>query len=441
MSARASLGVHLYGRHVADLLDAGEGSAAIRYTAAAVDDPTGARLSLSLPVKLDTYVSFGPAGRWVRSLLPEGRALAWAVEEFGVPEDDRYALLAVLGKDVAGAVQILEPTQELSRGGHYEPVDDASVAGIVNRAHEVGLGLNRSRGVRLSLAGMQDKVLLHRVGEDYFVPVNGAPSTIIVKPEPPVRDGEQPSLAGVATNELFCGVLARRAGLDVAEARVEHFGGTPALVGQRYDRTVLDDGTVTRRHQEDLLSALGSDPLLKYERPLVHRRAPAGAFADTAEIVARPGPKLLDLAAVLEEHLGRALLGPFLQAATFNIIIGNADAHARNYSVILAEDDRVELAPLYDLICTRYWDHLDSDTAQLVNGGDAIDTLKAVDLVEEAKTWGVPEGVAERWVSEIVASVAANIEAAVTECVARGGSEAVATALGLVIAARVTAFA
>src|SRR3546814_9052115 len=77
---------------VADLADVGFGDTALTYTAGALEAPSASRLSLSLPVRAEQYPAVGPGGRWVRSLLPEGRALAWAVQHFGIPEDDRYEI-------------------------------------------------------------------------------------------------------------------------------------------------------------------------------------------------------------------------------------------------------------------------------------------------------------------------------------------------------------
>ncbi len=437
MSARPPLSVYLYGRHVADLLDTGAGEAAVRYTPEAVADPPGCRLSLSLPVQTATHITFGPGGRWVRSLLPEGRALAWAVQAFGIPEDDRYGLIAVLGADVAGAVQILEPGRLPDTGGRYDPLSAATVNEMVGRAHTFGLGLDRTRGVRLSLAGMQDKVLLHQVDGAYQAPVGGAPSTLIVKPEPQSRDDGQPTVEGIATNELFCGVLAGLCGLDASDARVEMFGDRRALVVTRYDRTRPTDGVVGRLHQEDLLSAMGLDPLLKYERPMMQRVVPAGGFADAAAILSRNGPTLSDMAGVLARHMGLANLGAFLKAVAFNMVIGNADAHARNYSVLLSDRGEVRLAPLYDLTCTRYWDHLDSEAAQRVADNIEIDDITTTDLVAEAVSWGIPDRVASQMVGEVVAAIETKLEDAASRCVELGGEPAVAARLVTLIAARV----
>ena len=421
---RDPLAVYLYGRYVADIIDAGFGDTAVQYTSDAATKPVGCRLSLSLPVQDRIHPTAGPGGRWVRSLLPEGRALAWAVEAFGIPENDRFGLIAVLGPDVAGAVQVLDANTERRGAGRYEPMSADDLAAVVGRAHRFGLGLDRTRGVRLSLAGMQDKVPLHRDAAGYHRPIEGAPSTVIVKPEPIGTDRPDGIVFdGLATIELYCLVLARRCRLEVPDARVEQFGDTTALVVDRFDRTVDPSGQVERIHQEDLLGALGLDPLLKYERPHAERVDPGRAWADAAATVSRRGPSLANLAQVLIDHVGVANIGPFLRALTFNVAIGNADAHARNYSVLLPQDGTVRLTPLYDLICTRVWPDLDADAAQLVAGEDDIDRIRATHVIDEATSWGVPRRIATSRVEETLDAVAANYQDAIGACVDLGGEE------------------
>src|SRR3546814_641863 len=227
---------------VADLADVGFGDTALTYTAGALEAPSASRLSLSLPVRAEQYPAVGPGGRWVRSLLPEGRALAWAVQHFGIPEDDRYALIGELGSDVAGAVEVLPEGAGSSEGGHYEPLSGDELASLVGRAHTVGLGLDRSRGVRLSLAGMQDKLLLHEHAPGQFsLPVRGAASTVIVTPEPPEADAARPGVAGVATHAPFRLTLAPECGLHTAPPPLARLGAVAAVGVVRYDRDMRSE--------------------------------------------------------------------------------------------------------------------------------------------------------------------------------------------------------
>lgn len=423
MSTRPPLRVFLYDRHVADVLDAGEGATALRYTNEAFENPAGSRLSLSLPVQARAYEYFGPGGRWVRSLLPEGRALAWAIQEFGIPEDDRYGLIEALGADVAGAVRVLTETHSANEKESYEKLSAGGLADIIERSHEEGLGLNRKRGVKLSLAGMQDKVLLHREDGGYCLPLYGAPSSLIVKPEPRLPIGGV-DLSGLATNELFCLGLASLCGLSAARATVEVFGETSSLVVERYDRE-LRVGKVERRHQEDLLGAMGSDPLLKYERAGVERLEPAGGFAMGPTFTPRPGPTLTDMAACLVDHLGPGRLLPFIDAVVFNVVIGNADSHARNYSVLLSPDGNVDMAPLYDLVSTVCFDGIDQEYAQRVNGVFELSQITIADLITEVVRWGIPAKLANTRVHDLVEKMKAQLNGARDLASSSGGDPVV----------------
>jgi serine/threonine-protein kinase HipA len=433
---RTALTVHLAGKPVAEILDAGSGETALRYLPDAMMTPATSRLSLSLPVRDATYGTFGPGGRWVRSLLPEGRALDWAVTHFGIPADDRFGLIATLGRDVAGAAQVLPQDESPDEQGTYEKLSAEALDEWVTRADRAPLGLDRHRGVRLSLAGMQDKVVLHRDRNDWYLPLEGAPSTIIVKPEPPKPSGDLPGVEGVVTNEAFCLRLARAADLDAATATIEHFAGKPALVVDRYDRATAVTGEVVRVHQEDLLGVLGADPLLKYERPQSMRLPVGGGFAAPAT-AALPGPTARDLARALEPHVGAIGLLAVLDALVLNMAVGNADAHARNLSVLLNRDGSVSLAPLYDIVSTRLWPHLDPEPAQLVAGVDHIDEVTVEHILDECDGWGVPRRVAANRTDQLLNRLRDALPLTTEAVVADGGDADVAERLGSLIAQRI----
>lgn len=432
------LEVHLYGAHVADVIDGGMGETAVQYTAAARRIGGAARLSLSLPVREALYPSLGHGTRWVRSLLPEGRALAHAVQTYEVPEDDRFALLSVLGRDVAGALVIVPPGQPVVDGrAAYEPLLPRDLAELAARAHDIPLGIDEERNVRLSLAGLQDKLLLHRPTRSrrYYRPTFGAPSTVIVKPEPAPSLGRH--LDGVATNEVFCLTLARRCGLPTASARVERFGDVDCAVIDRYDRSYRAGGEVDRIHQEDLLAAMGRDPLLKYEGSNEGHAPAQGGFAELQPVRRNPGPGLDDLAALLEQHLGRAALLMLADIAAFNVAIGNADAHARNLSVLLRPDGGVALAPLYDLVATRAFAHLTTAAAQFVNGKLDIDAITIDDIVAHAERWQLPVDLVQRRVRGLLSRVKIQLPKAAGDVIQAGGRADVAEGLVELIGSRV----
>lgn len=434
------LEVHLYGEHVADVIDAGQGQCALRYTDRALAVGAPARLSLALPIRREVYPATAGAMRWLRGLLPEGPALQWAAEEYRVPVDDVFGLLAALGRDVAGAA-VLVPEGEPLADPHarYEPLGDEELAGLVSRAHDRPLGLDRERGVRLSLPGVQDKLLLHKPTRSrrYYLPTYGEPSTLIVKPEPDDREGR--SYRGLATNEALCLALARTAGLQSAAAQVERFGDRVALVVRRYDRIYRSGGEVERVHQEDLLAALGLDPFLKYEAADERHVSPTGPFQTLGNVSRRSGPGLDDFARLLDTHLGRAGVLRLLEIVTFNVLIGNADAHARNLSLQLQRDGSVELAPLYDLLCTRLYPWLERQPAQLVNAVGDIDEISAADLVAHGSSWDLPASLARSRVETVIRTALDGLSGTVQEVVSAGASDDAAGRVAELIGARAVA--
>jgi serine/threonine-protein kinase HipA len=126
----------------------------------------------------------------------------------------------------------------------------------------------------------------------------------------------------------------------------------------------------------------------------------------------------------------------FLDAVAFNVVIGNADSHARNYSVLLHRDGRVELAPLYDLNSTYCYEGLDKEFAQRVNGRYELDAITAQDIIQEGITWGIPERVATSRVRGVIERIAASTEAAAETAVPKGAEIEVLAHVSEVVAAR-----
>src|SRR3546814_2244494 len=206
-------------------------------------------------------------------------------------------------------------------------------------------------GARLSLAGAQSKLPVVFVGGQIAVPLPGQPSTHLIKPEPD-------RFPGLAANEAFCLTLARAVGLDAVDAEWRLVNGRPYLLVTRYDR-VAADGEVRRLHQEDFAQALGVPSNRKY--------------------AAEGGPVFRDCFALLREAAARPALEvlKLVDAAIFNVIIGNADAHAKNFSLLRQKDGGgpTVLAPLYDLVGTVVWPELSPRFAMTFGGAGTLEQL------------------------------------------------------------------
>jgi serine/threonine-protein kinase HipA len=194
--------------------------------------------------------------------------------------------------------------------------------------------------LRLSLAGAQDKLpLVFRNGR-FSLPLGNTPSTHILKPEPE-------RFPGLAGNEFFCLKLAAAIGLNAVPIEFRTIGSKPCVLVKRYDRREHSTSQVARVHQEDFCQALGKQPGRKYQDEGGSTVAESVALLRNWSTV-----PVMDIRG-------------FVDGLVFNLLVGNADAHGKNYSMIYEKGGR-RLAPLYDLVCTLAWPELSRNLAMRI---------------------------------------------------------------------------
>jgi serine/threonine-protein kinase HipA len=402
-----SLPLFAGGRLVATVETAGDGPH-LRYDEAWRAAPDAFRISLTMPL---TAAEHGPdvAIPWLMNLLPEGEPLRAMTRALGVSRDDILGLIAELGRDLAGALTIGAP-----RAGE--------APGLVPLAGERDLEriiedlpakpfLVGETGVSMSLAGAQEKLPLARSEGLLAIPVNGAPSTVILKPD-------NPRLPGSVQNEALCMVLARRCGLPVAPVTTGVAGKRSYLLVDRYDR-VLDGGHVVRLHQEDFCQALGRPPAAKYE----HNRSGV------------KGPSLAEMFTLVRAHMTARDITRLLDAVVFNIAIGNVDSHAKNYSVLLGPG-RPVLAPLYDLMSGLAWPNITQNHAQDVGGQQRGRHIYARHWRRMAEATGLAAPATVRRAIQVAERVVAELPAAAAEVAAMPAGGAMVERFASEIAAR-----
>jgi serine/threonine-protein kinase HipA len=318
-------------------------------------------LSCSLPLqkrRMDASV-------FADGLLPEGQHRQALSAELKVAVNDTYALLSRFGRDVAGALVIAreEPPERTPDVIAYT---SESLEQEVIELPERPLAIHDDS--ELSIAGLQDKLLLVRVSESEWArPTHGYPSSHILK----VDDARRP---GLVVAEAECLRLAKRVGLTSVEVQLETIAERACLVVSRFDRRLEPDGTVTRIHQEDLCQALARSPDAARGR---------GKYEDAGGPALREAAELLDrYATAPHEQLER-----LLAAVTFTVLIGNADAHGKNIALLHPTPESVELAPLYDTVPTVLWPKLRKRGAMSIGGRWPLDSIRLDDLVREAITW------------------------------------------------------
>ena len=320
-------------------------------------------ISLSLPISEEPFTP-AQSRPFFEALLPEGAVREQIASQLKLAASDSYGLLSELGRDCAGALQILE-AERMSETPSVRWLDGGELDALIEELPRHPLGIyGEDEHLRLSLAGVQNKAVLLRDEAGVFgKPLDGMPSTHILKPEPP--NGDYP---GLAMNEYFCMRLAARCGLSAAEVQLIAPAGRPCLVVQRFDRE-LSSFPPIRIHQEDLCQALGLTPDFKYQKE--GWRLPSYAA----------------LAGLLDEHSSSPGLDRLAgaQSAVFHFLLGNADAHAKNISLIHSGDG-LHLAPLYDVVCTAAYPELDKHLALSIGDEldpDSITSIHFADLAED----------------------------------------------------------
>jgi len=291
----------------------------------------GAPVSLSLPLRGEAFED-AECAPFFQGLLPEGDFLRAIARTFHVSAENPFAVLAAIGGECAGAIG-LGPTEGPAPGTDAPPprwLDDQEVRELLEELPSRPLALldeaEEEDGIRISLAGAHDKIGVLRKEARIGLTRGAPPSTHILKL--PIARVAEPIV-----DEAYCMALAAAVDLDVAAAEPRKAGGHEFLLVRRYDRDTGSAGD-TRIHQEDFCQALGVAPEEKYE--------------------GEGGPGVAGCAALL----WRASSAPardivaFADALVFNFLIGNHDAHAKNYSLLLDGPEAVRLAPLYDLLCT-----------------------------------------------------------------------------------------
>lgn len=343
-------------------------------------------LSLKLPLTIDRFPN-GIVRPFLDGLLPEGDARRALAEDLGLRADDTFGLARALGRDCAGALIIQpddEPPPSQPTTLTAEPLTDEGLAELVDNLRRAPLGVDRR--VRISLAGVQEKLLLTRLPDGTWGrPVDGTPSTHILKPE--IRGYPQ-----TVENEAFCMRIARQLGLPAAGVETTTVAGRRLIVVTRYDRRVDPAGRVERIHQEDFCQATGTPPLKKCQED--------------------GGPSLRRIAGILRATDPESLSG-LLRAVTLNVVVGNGDAHAKNFSLLHDVSGALRLAPIYDVMSTLFYG--DDRLAMPIDNVHRTNRVTVERILDEAATWGLSRARANDIVGELLAAIPKAAERAADE--------------------------
>jgi len=382
------LSVWWAGSHVGSLTLNQYGEPEFAYTEAWLTSESARALSVSLPLQPEPFDRRATLP-FFEGLLPEASQRTAVAQALGISERNEFRLLEEMGGEVAGALEIwpsdTQPPKQTDVQANA-PLSDAELTALINRLPTRPMLAGGEAGLRLSLAGAQAKLPVVMVDGKIALPVIGQPTTHILKPE-------ITRFEGTAENEALCMTLADQIGLDVAGIEYRAIGETRFILVERYDRTRTTSGRVERLHQEDFCQALGLTSAQKYASD------GGPVFRDCFELVrgatTRPATEVLKL----------------LDAAIFNAIIGNADAHAKNFS-LLYKASGTELAPLYDLLSTIAYPDLSQRYAMKIAKRRTLEEVFPEDWNKFASEIEMRPPYVRRRVSEIAQAIAETVDAA-----------------------------
>ena len=330
---RYPLNVYLNARLVGQLRRQASGAIDFQYDPDWLSWENALPVSLSLPLREDRYVG-DPVIAVFDNLLPDSdvirRRLAERLHADGA---DAYSLLAKIGRDCVGGLQLLPDGTEPGPAGMVKgrPVDDDYIASKIGDLGSTPLGVDEE--FRISLAGAQEKTAFLFWNGKWHLPHGTTATTHIMKPQ----IGMLPSgidLTHSVENEYLCMKLTQAFGLPSANVAIADFKGTRVLVIDRFDRLWTKDSRLLRLPQEDCCQALSVPPTRKYESD------------------GGPGmAAILDLLKASDDpDTDRRL---FLKAQVIFWLLGATDGHAKNFSIFLQPGGRFRLTPLYDVMSVQ----------------------------------------------------------------------------------------
>lgn len=330
--SQPSLNIFLNGRLVGLLRKEKAGAINFQYDNSWLSWENALPVSVSLPLREDRY-SGEPVVAVFDNLLPDNlairRRLAERVKAGGY---DTYSLLAAIGRDCVGALQLLPDEENPGTAGEVrgDPISSKEIAAVLDALSKAPLGVTEDDEFRISIAGAQEKTALLFWKERWHIPHGSTPTTHILKPQIGLRkDGVD--LSQSVENEHFCMRLAEGLGLPVAKTEIQEFGGTRALIIERFDRFWTKNKKLLRLPQEDCCQGLSVSPTRKYE--------PQGG----------PGIRqILDFLKGSDDPENDRRM--FMKAQIVFWLLGATDGHAKNFSIFLSPGGRFRLTPLYDIM-------------------------------------------------------------------------------------------
>lgn len=332
------LDVYFKMERIGELEQNNHGQMRFTYVSEWLENPAAFAVSQSLPLQAETFTQ-KECRPFFAGILPEDTIRKLVARNLGISANNDFSMLEKIGGECAGALTFLPKDEQIvTSANQYKELSKQDLIVLLEKLVSQPL-LAGEKNVRLSMAGVQDKLPVAVQNGRISIPLSNSPSTHILKPT-------NERFKDLHYNEIFCMSLARKIGLQVAKIELKNISGIEFLLIERYDR-IIENDEIVRLHQEDFCQAIGIVPEQKYQ----NEGGPS--LKSCFELIRRASTiPALDL-----ERL--------IKAVIFNLLIGNCDAHGKNFS-LLYQKEGITLSPLYDLINTLYYENLTTKMAMKI---------------------------------------------------------------------------
>ena len=338
-----SLNVFLNDKYIGILEKDGNGGVIFQYS-----NNANRILSLSLPIQKAPFNNKQCRG-FFNGLLPESEHTRIAIgKKYGFNPKNDFSILQAIGYDCAGAVSFfdssdtqtplkyLQETYEID----YTPLEENELEKFINELPQKPLA-TAIDDMRLSLAGAQDKTSVIVVDGQIGIPKSNVPTSHILKP---AINGFNETIE----NEFICIKTAEKLGIKVPNVKIGYANKTKYFLIQRYDREI-NNNQIKRIHQEDFCQATNIPSAYKYQ-------SEGGVdFKRCFEIL-----RVSSQPAVA--------INQFIQLMIFNYLIGNNDAHGKNFSIMHYDSGEIKFSPAYDILCSQVYPELSNKMAMKIGG-------------------------------------------------------------------------
>ncbi len=303
-----------------------------------VDDEQGRPLSLSLPFTPGNQPHQGAVVTdYFDNLLPDSPTIRRRIaRRYRLRSTDPFELLASIGRDCVGAIQMLPPGEAPVdlESIHGKPLDEAGVAKLLRdtTSPPVPGQEDRAEDLRLSIAGAQEKTALLRHQGNWILPEGSTPTTHLFKLPLGLVGNMQADMRTSVENEWLCSRIVAAYGLPIAPCEIGRFEDQKVLIVKRFDRRPSADGRwILRLPQEDMCQATGTPASRKYE-------SDGGPGIET----------IMDILARSTEAARDRLT--FFTAQVVFWVLAATDGHAKNFSLAHLPRNAYRATPLYDVL-------------------------------------------------------------------------------------------